>query len=128
MSENYFAPRDEHGCATNIHFLNASRFAFHAEIDTARAVDEITLFDYEFISAVLGLEGQSTVMNQVSAQRSTGTARRGIFRNVVGRREEARVRTRRADFDRLTCERMTTRPTMTSVNFGKQLGVDTNVA
>jgi len=102
MSDQNCAARDEHSLPANLYFLNVSRLPFHIEMDATRPVDEIALFDHEFIPAILGFQTQRAVMDQVTAERAACAARRGIFRNVVCRSEEARVRTRCADVERLT--------------------------
>src|SRR5829696_2213477 len=128
MIGNHLAARDEHGQPANLYFLDVSFLPFHVEVDATRAVDEVALFDHKLIPAILRLQTQSTVMNEISAQRTARAARRRIFRNVVGRCKEARMSTRRAYLDRLTCERVTTSAAVTSVDLRKPPGIDANIA
>src|SRR5262249_31318171 len=114
--------------SANLHFLDISRVSLHIEIDAARTVNEVALFDHKLKPAVLPLETQNAMMDQITSQRSARTAGRRIFRDVVGWSKDARMCTRGANFERLTREGETTRSTMTSVDLGKQGGIDTNVA
>ena len=123
-----FSARNQHCWTTNLHFLNVTRLPFHVEIDAAGPVNEIALLDDEFIPAVLRLETQTAVMNEIPTERPASTARRRVFGNVIGGREESRVRSRGAHFHRLARERMTARAAVPSVNVAEERCVNANVA
>src|SRR6185369_10256194 len=91
-------------------------------------MNKVALFDHEVITAVLRFQVRRAVMHEIAAERTARAAGSRIFGNVVGGREETRMRARGADFQRLARERVTTGGLSPRVDLGEQRRVDTYVA
>ena len=92
--------------SANTNHIDRSEFACDFNVDSAGTVHEIALLNNKSISSVARLDISRAVMHEVSSQRAGGAARCRVFRNVVGRRKQARVRARFANLDRLATERV----------------------
>src|ERR1043166_5637902 len=127
-SKDHRTARHQHRLPTDFHFLDSSFAPFNVEIDPARTMNKVTLFDHKLITAVLRFDVQCAMMYEVSAERAARTARRRIFGNVVGRREETSVCPRRADFQCLARKRVTTRRLVPLIDVREQRRIHANVA
>src|SRR5689334_13116713 len=91
-------------------------------------MNKIALFNHKLITPVFRFEIQSAVVDKITAERTARASGRGIFRNVVRGRKETRVRTRRANLERLARERMTTGATVPRVDVCQQTRIDLAIA
>jgi len=92
--ELHFASGHDHSLSAHSNLFHGTCGAGYFKVNAARALDEVALFDHEFVFPVDRFDSGGAMMDQIGAQRTAGAAGCGIFRDIVSRRKKSRMRPR----------------------------------